>query len=110
MTTPMKRGQLRSIGLAAGAGSEKDICLAAALDVSEARGRTLAIWFPVNRSYARLPVKSAKACGPPTAASSSLHSSVVEESCQMGHISIENAIGESCSFNDFSESKDASDC
>mmetsp|Transcript_20335 Transcript_20335/g.52739 ORF Transcript_20335/g.52739 Transcript_20335/m.52739 type:complete len:270 (-) Transcript_20335:88-897(-) len=42
------------------------------------------IWFPVNRSYARDPVRSDTAWGPPSAASSASHWAVVDVSIQIG--------------------------
>ena len=68
---------------------------------------TLLICVPVKRSYARLPVSSASAWGPPMVSSSARHSRVVDESCQMGELWIENAFGLSCESNDLEGSSEA---
>jgi hypothetical protein len=57
---------------------------------------TFAIWLPVNLSWALLPVISARVCEPPMHSSSSIHSLVVEESCQIGALGFEKAPGNSC--------------
>jgi hypothetical protein len=50
----------------------------------------------VNRSYARLPVRSARACSPPATSFKILHSGVVDESCHIGASCKEKALGTSC--------------
>lgn len=56
---------------------------------------TFKICGPVNRSYARLPDILDTSCGDPIAFSIIWHSSVVEESCHIGHLDVENASGTS---------------
>lgn len=69
---------------------------------------TLRICAPVKRSYALLPEILDTSCGLPTSFSMIWHSSVVEESCHIGHLVVENASGTSCSVRGWVASNECS--